>query len=97
MGARRVEDITGKPKETTNLASRGSQGMDQQPGSLHGTNLVIYVTVVYCDRLVYCVGLLTMGAEAVPNTLTGSWEPIPHAELPCPALIQGGMFSLMAA
>ena len=35
-----------------------------------------------------------MGAGAVSVTLTGSWEPIPHTELPCEALIQGEVLSL---
>lgn len=31
-----------------------------------------------------------MGAGAVLVALTGSWIPIPHPGLPCPAWIQGG-------
>lgn len=37
--------------------------------------------------------LLAVGPGAVPNTLVGFWEPIPHSGLPCPALIKGGAYS----
>lgn len=31
-----------------------------------------------------------MGAWTVPGVLAGSWEPSPHAGLPCPILNTGG-------
>lgn len=33
------------------------------------------------------MGLLALGMGAVPCALTGSWEPILHAGLPCPAAL----------
>lgn len=30
-----------------------------------------------------------MGAGAVPNSLDGFWELVPHTEMPCPAFTQG--------
>lgn len=36
VGAKGVKDVTGKPTETTELAHRNTQSMNQQPGSLHG-------------------------------------------------------------
>ena len=35
------------------------------------------------------VGFLAVVAGTVANALTGFGEPIPHAGLPCPALIKG--------
>ena len=55
--------------------------------------IYIYVTVVYLGLL---VGLLTVGAGAAPDALAGTWEPLPHTGLPCPALIQGEVLTLTA-
>lgn len=45
-------------------------------------------------RLGLLVGLLRLGAGAVPDALPGSWEPIPHPGLPCAVLIQEEVLSL---
>lgn len=34
-----------------------------------------------------------MGAGAASDTFAGSWDPISHIELPCPALTQGQVLS----
>ena len=77
-----IKTITRKLIETTNLAYMNSQRLNQ--GAWMGLTyaLYIHVTVVYLGLF---VGVLTMGAGAVPNALTGFWEPILHTGLPCPA------------
>lgn len=36
-----------------------------------------------------------MGTVAVPNTSAGSWDPIPRPGLPCPAVTQEEVLSLL--
>ena len=61
LGTTAVKNITRKPTETTNLAHRVSQSLNQQRGIQYGTRLGPLYT---CDsgELDLLVGPLTMGA-----------------------------------
>lgn len=67
--------------------------MNQQPRNLHEIHLGPPHIYDSCAVWSTC-GTPKRGAGAVPNNLTGSWEPIPHTGLTCPALIQGAVLSL---
>lgn len=60
---------------------------------LHGTDIgPLYI----CDSCVawFPCGIPNSGAETVPDSLAGFWDPTPHNGLSCPALITGKEFIL---
>ena len=42
------------------------------------------------------MGFLTVGAGAVSDSFIDFWDPVPHTELPCPALREVEALSLTA-
>lgn len=65
-------DITGKPTETTNLGNGNSNSLSQQPGTLHGTDLITLHIYDCCVAWFICGTPGKMGVGADPGALASS-------------------------
>lgn len=61
---------------------------------LHGTDMGPLYIRVSCVAWSSC-RVPKSGAETVPDSLAGFWDPIPHNKLPCAALRKGKVFILI--
>lgn len=82
------------PQNQLTWAHRGSQGLNQQPGSLHGIDI---------GPLHMCLGCAAWSSSGTPNSGRGAVSdsflllgPFPHPERPSPDLILGEVHSLTA-